>query len=330
MKTLVYSYHPFEQLYLQEKNPDARQLSFSEHPLSPETVALSEGFDAVSLFTTDDASAPVLERLHQNGIRFIALRSAGYNHVDLNKAKQLGIRVARVPAYSPFAIAEHAVMLMLALNRRVVQADQRIAGQNFSLNGLTGFDMNGKTAGIMGTGKIGSAIARILHGFGCNLLAFDLQENEALKHQFGVKYTDRETLYNLSDIITLHLPLNEHTRFLIDRAEIRQMKPGVMLINTARGALVNTQEVITALKSGQIGYFGMDVYEHEKGLFFEDHSGEILQDDTFARLMAFPNVLITGHQSFLTDTALKNIAETTRYNLECFSKNRTCENELIP
>jgi len=329
MKVLVYSFHAFEQLHFKRNELNNNQLSFSDQALSVKSASLSAGFDAVCLFTGDDASAPVLELLHQNGVRFIALRSAGFNHVDLNKAKQLGIRVARVPAYSPFAIAEHAVALMLALNRKLIQSHSRIMEQNFSLNGLTGFDMNGKTIGIMGTGKIGAVVARILHGFGARLLAYDITENEEIKQQYQVEYTDRESLYQRSDILTLHLPLNEQTQYIIDRKEILLMKPGVMLINTARGGLVNTEEILSALKSGHIGYFGMDVYEKEHGLFFEDHSGDILQDDTLARLMLFPNVLITGHQAFLTDTALKNIAETTIHNLDCFSKGLVSGNELV-
>lgn len=328
MKMILYSFHAYEQPYFEKFNSKEQQLLFSDQMLSEKTASLSLGFDAVSLFANDNASAPVLELLHRNGVRFITLRSAGYNHVDLTKAKQLGIRVARVPAYSPFSVAEHAVTLILALNRKVIQSHSRVNQQNFSLNGLTGFDMNGKTVGIIGTGKIGSTIARILHGFGCKLLAFDPVQNEEIKQRYQVVYTDRETLYRSSDIITLHLPLNEQTHYFIDRTDIAQMKPGVMLINTARGGLVNTSEVIGGLKSGQIGYFGMDVYENEQQLFFEDHSQDILQDDMLARLMAFRNVLITAHQGFLTDTALRNICETTMYNLDCFAKNVLSENEL--
>ncbi|MDF3026578.1 MAG: hydroxyacid dehydrogenase [Fluviicola sp.] len=328
MKMILYSFHAYEQPYFEKFKSKEHQLLFSDQVLSDKTASLSKGFDTVSLFANDDASAPVLELLHRNGIRFITLRSAGYNHVDLNKAKQLGMRVARVPAYSPFSVAEHAVMLMLALNRKVIQSHSRVIQQNFSLNGLTGFDMNGKTVGIIGTGKIGSTIARILHGFGCRLLAFDPVQNEEIKQRYQVMYTDRETLYRSSDIITLHLPLNEETHYFIDRTDIAQMKAGVMLINTARGGLVNTNEVIEGIKSGQIGYFGMDVYENEHDLFFEDHSQDILQDDILARLMSFRNALITGHQGFLTDTALKNICETTMYNLDCFAKGITSENEL--
>lgn len=328
MKTAIYSFHEFEKSYFEKVPHGNHDLVFLDQELSLETVSLSKGFDAVSLFTGDDASAPILELLHANGIRFIALRSAGYNHVDIDKAKQLGIHVARVPAYSPFSIAEHAVALMLALNRRLIHSHNRILEQNFSLNGLTGFDMNGKVAGIIGTGKIGSAIARILHGFGCRILAFDQVENEEIKKDYQVEYTDFQSLCSESDIITLHLPLNEQTKYIIDQSSIDYMKTGVMLINTGRGGLMNSKDVIQGLKSGKIGYLGMDVYEKESGLFFEDHSEDILQDDQIARLLTFQNVLITGHQGFLTDTALKNICETTLYNLDCFEKNQVSGNEI--
>lgn len=329
MKTLVYSFHKFEKPYFEEVSDENDQLHLLNVELSIETAPLSAGYDAVCLFVSDDASAPVLEILFENGIRFIALRSAGYNHVAIDKARQLGIRVTRVPAYSPFSVAEHAVALMLALNRKLIRSHYRIMEQNFSLDGLTGFDMNGKTVGIIGTGKIGAVIARILHGFGCRLLAFDKMEDEAIKEKYQVEYTDMESLCKQSDIITLHLPLNDETKHLINHASIAQMKQGVMLINTSRGGLVNTHDVVLALKTGHIGYFGMDVYEEEAGLFFEDHSEDILQDDTIARLMTFQNVLITSHQGFLTKTSLINLAETTMYNLACFAKNGVCENEIL-
>lgn len=328
MKVAVYSLHKFERPFLEKANGGKHEMYFLDMRLSPETVSLGAGAEAICLFVSDDASAPVLETLHRQGTRFIALRSAGFNNVDLEKATWLGIRVARVPAYSPYAVAEHAVALMLALNRKLIRAHNRVMEQNFSLDGLTGFDMNDKIAGIIGTGKIGAVVARILHGFGCRLLAFDQNENEEIKQQYGVEYTDCMSLCRQSDIITLHVPLTDQTKYLINKFCIDCMKPGVMLINTSRGALVRTSDVIAALKSGHIGYFGMDVYEEEEGLFFEDHSEDILQDDTIARLMTFQNVLITSHQAFLTDTALTNIAETTIYNLDCFEKNTPCENEI--
>ena len=329
MKVALYSLHKFEKPFLEKVNACRFEMHFLDLRLSEETAPLSAGFEAVSLFVSDDASSPVLEILHRQGIRFIVLRSAGFNNIDLTKAFQLGIRVARVPAYSPYSVAEHAVALMMALNRKLIRAHNRIMEMNFSLDGLTGFDMNGKTAGIIGTGKIGVAVARILHGFGCRLLAYDKYENEEIKQKYKVEYTDWSSLCSQSDIITLHIPLNSKTKYIINEAAINSMKPSVMLINTSRGALVNTVDVIQGLKSGKIGYFGMDVYEEEEGLFFEDHSEDILQDDTIARLMTMQNVLITSHQAFLTDTALENISESTIYNLSCFANNVPCENEIV-
>ena len=328
MKIAIYSSHKFEQPFLEQANNGNHEMHFLNVKLSSETAMLSAGFEASSLFVSDDASASILEILHQQGIRFIALRTAGFNNIDLSKAKELGIRVARVPAYSPFAVAEHAVALMLALNRKLIRSHYRVMEQNFSLDGLTGFDMNGKTVGIIGTGKIGAVIARILYGFGCRLLAFDKQENEEIKQKYQVEYTDCKSLCRQSDIITLHVPLNEQTKHIINKSCINYMKPRVMLINTSRGALVDAKAVIEGLKTKKIGYFGIDVYEEEEGLFFEDHSEDILQDDVIARLMTFSNVLITSHQAFLTETALTNIAETTIYNLDCFEKEVNSGNEV--
>lgn len=328
MKTAIFSFHKFEEPYFERFEPKEEKFQFFKIPLSLETAKLTSGFEAVCLFVTDDASAPVLDILHQNGIRFIALRSAGYNNVNIPKANTLGIKVARVPAYSPYAVAEHAVALMLSLNRKLIRSHYRIMELNFSLDGLMGFDMNGKTVGIVGTGQIGQVLVRILHGFGCRLLAYDKIEDEGMKKNYQVQYVDFESLCKKSDIITLHLPLNKESKHLINDATIDHMKKGVMLINTSRGGLVDTEDVVEGLKRGRIGYFGMDVYEEEGGLFFEDHSEDILQDDTIARLMTFQNVLITSHQGFLTDTSLRNIAKTTLYNLLCFEQNKISGNEI--
>lgn len=330
METVVYSTHKFERDTLTLANGDRHRLRFLDVSLSPDTAQLAAGAEAVCLFVSDDASERVLETLGALGVKFIALRSAGFNHVDMKAAARLGIRVARVAAYSPYAIAEYTVALMLELNRKLIRANRRVHEGNFSLDGLTGFDMHGKTVGIIGTGKIGATLARILNGFGCRILAVDSVQDENLIREFGVTYTDYPTLFQSSDIVTLHVPLTKETRYLIDAAAIRQMKPGVMLINTCRGAVINTKDVIAGLKSGQIGYLGLDVYEEEAGLFFEDHSGDVLQDDTIARLLSFRNVLITSHQAFLTDTALQNIAETTIQNLDCLQNGGGCENELMP
>lgn len=328
MKTALFSMHKFEKPFLEQANQGRHELLFFDTRLTKHTASFAKGCEAVSLFVSDDASASVLEVLSSSGIKYIVLRSAGFNNVDLQKTKDLGIRVSRVPAYSPYAVAEHAVALMLALNRNLIRAHHRISEGNFLLDGLTGFDMHGKTAGIIGTGKIGSVVAKILHGFGCNLLAYDAYPNEALVQQYGLQYTDLQTLCGDADIITLHCPLMEDTKYIINSKSIAGMKHGVMLINTSRGKLINTKDVVAALKTGQISSFGIDVYEEEEGLFFEDHSEDILQDDLIARLMSFRNVLITSHQAFLTDTALKNIADTTISNLNCFESGEACKNEI--
>jgi D-lactate dehydrogenase len=328
MKTTIYSTHKFDKPSIVNANNGKHQLNFLEFRLTKETALLAEGSKAIALFSSDDASSEVLKILHKQGIKFIALRSAGFNHVDLKKASELDIKVARVPAYSPYAIAEHTMALILALNRKLIKAHNRVREQNFSLNGLTGFDLNGKTVGVIGTGKIGSVLIKILHGFGCNILAQDINEDQNMIDKYGVIYTDCATLCKHSDIISLHVPLKVSTKHLIDKEHIALMKPGVMLINTSRGGLVDTKAVIEGLKTKKIGYFGIDVYEEEEGLFFEDHSEDILQDDVIARLMTFNNVLITSHQAFLTETALTNIAETTIYNLDCFEKQRLSGNEI--
>lgn len=327
MNVAIYSIHKFERQYL-ELYCKNHSLRFLEARLTLETANLADGMDAASIFVNDDASAPVLQKLRDIGVRYLALRSAGYNHVDLKEAVRLGMRVARVPEYSPAAIAEHTVALMLVLNRKLIKAHTRIRDLNFSLDGLTGFDMSGKTVGILGTGKIGSVVARIMHGFNCHILAYDPYPNEELKAKHNVQYTDFPTLCKKSDIITLHLPLTPESKYIINKESLDAMKTGVMLINTSRGGLVNTKEVIKALKTGKIGSFGIDVYEEEGGLFFEDHSDHILQDDIIARLMTFQNVMITSHQAFLTHEALVKIAETTTGNLDAWEKGVVPSTEL--
>lgn len=321
MKIALFSSHKFEQPYLEKANTAEHELSYFFTKLSLSTAGLAQGHQVASLFVNDDGSAPVLEKLYELGVRYLALRSAGYNHVDLEKAKELGMQVAYVPEYSPYAIAEHTVALMLTLNRKIIRANNRIKELNFSLDGLTGFDMNGKTVGILGLGKIGVIVARILHGFGCNILAFDMKEDPELQKKYGIEYADVESICERADIISLHLPLIPQTRYIIGKGQLNRMKKGVMLINTSRGGLIDTKEVIKALKKGRIGYLGLDVYEEEGGLFFEDHSEQdILQDDMISRLMTFKNVLITSHQAFLTDTALANIADTTFASIAAWEK----------
>jgi len=328
MKTAIFSAHKFERDYFNKTAGGRHELIWIEAPLTEITAIMASGCRAICIFVNDDGSEKVLKKLKESGIEFLVLRSAGFNHADLKAAKKLGIRVARVPEYSPYAVAEHTVALMLALNRHLIKAHNRIRDGNFSLDGLTGFDMHGKTVGIIGTGKIGKVVASIVHGFGCNILAYDPIPDTNLEKQYVIEYTTIESLCNRSDIITLHAPLTEETKYLINKKRIDQMKRGMMLVNTSRGGLVNTKDVIAGLKSGQIGYLGLDVYEEERGLFFEDHSSEILQDDVIARLMTFQNVLITSHQAFLTDTALQNIADITIQNLDDFEKQRACPNEI--
>jgi D-lactate dehydrogenase len=327
MQVLIYSARKFERDHLEKKLSNHR-VRLSDTRLTAETAPLAQGSDAVCIFVNDDASAPVLKKLKKAGVKYLALRSAGFNHVDLVEARRLGLKVARVPEYSPAAIAEHTIALMLGLNRKIIRAHSRVRDMNFSLEGLTGFDMAGKTAGIIGTGKIGQVVARILYGFNCKILAFDPVENEEIKTRFGVRYADTGTLFSESDIVTLHLPLTNESRYIIRAESIDKMKDGVMLINTSRGGLVNTRDVINGLKNGKIGFFGLDVYEEEEGLFFEDHSDDIVQDDVIARLMTFQNVLITSHQAFLTQEALAKIAATTAYNIDCWEKGVATENEL--
>jgi D-lactate dehydrogenase len=329
MKVAVFSLHNFEKEYLLKANADKHELVLIPAALSESTVALAAGCTAVSIFTGDNGKAPVLTALKQMDINYMAIRAAGFNQVDLKKAKELGIKVARVPAYSPYAIAEHTVALILALNRKLMRAHHRVMDLNFSLDGLVGFDMNGKTVGVIGTGKIGAVFIKIIRGFGCKVLAYDEIKNPAVEQMEGVFYTDFNSLCEQSDIISLHVPLNDGTRYIINADTIARMKQGVMLINTSRGGLVQTKDVIEALKSKHIGSLGLDVYEEEEGLFFFDHSDDdILQDDTISRLMTFKNVLITAHQAFLTETALTNIADTTIENLDCFAQGKPSPNEI--
>jgi D-lactate dehydrogenase len=329
MKVAVFSLHNFEKDYLLRSNAGRHELILIPTPLSESTVALAKGCDAISIFTADNARAAVLTELSRMGVNYVAIRAAGYNQVDLKKAKELNIKVARVPAYSPYAIAEHTIALILALNRKLMRAHQRVMDLNFSLDGLVGFDMNGKTVGVIGTGKIGAVFIQILRGFGCKVLAYDEFRNPIVEEMPGVSYTDFNSLCEQSDIISLHVPLNDGTRYMINESTIGRMKPGVMLINTSRGALIKTKDVIEGLKSKHIGSLGIDVYEEEEGLFFYDHSdADILEDDTISRLMTFKNVLITAHQAFLTETALTNIADTTITNLDFFSRREASPNEI--
>ncbi len=288
---------------------------FLEARLGPSTASLAAGCEAVCVFVNDRVDADTLEQLAGAGVRMVALRCAGFNNVDLVAARRLGVCVARVPAYSPHAIAEHAVALILALNRKLVRASSRVRDGNFSLEGLVGFDLHGKTVGVVGTGKIGAVFARIMRGFGCVLLGSDPAPDTALSEETGLEYCPLPELLGRADIVSLHLPLNEATRHVVDAAAIGRMRRGAMLINTGRGALIDTLALMKGLKNGQIGAVGLDVYEEEEGVFFEDHSEEVLRDEKLAWLLMCPNVLVTAHQAFLTREALQGLASTTLLNL---------------
>lgn len=318
MRVAVFSATPYDEQFLGAAAGGSMcELVFLEPRLTPETAPLADGFDAVCAFVHDDLSAPVLDRLGEGGVQLLALRSTGFNHVDLDAATRLGMTVARVPAYSPYAVAEHAVALIVTLNRRVHRAYNRVREGNFALTGLLGFDLHGRTAGIVGTGTVGTVFARIMAGFGCRLLAFDPDPSDECR-ELGVQYLSLDELFTEADILSLHCPLTAETHHLIDSRALAMMKDGVMLINTGRGALLDTVAVVEGLKTGRVGYLGLDVYEGEEGLFFRDRSDEVLRDDVFARLLTFPNVVITGHQAFLTREALEDIAATTVENLQAF------------
>ncbi len=317
MKIVAYSSKTYDrQALCRVLNPEWK-ISYVELALDLNTVALAQGAEVVSAFVNDRLDEQVLKVLAEGGTKLIALRCAGFNNVDLDAAKKFGIRVLRVPAYSPYAVAEHTVGLMLALNRKLYRAYNRVREGNFSLNGMLGFDMYGKTVGLVGAGRIGRLVGKMLKAFGCKVIVYDPYECTACK-ELGIEQVPLEQVLTESDIISLHCPLNKETTHLIDSDSIAKMKKGVMLINTSRGGLMDTAAVTEGLKSKQIGYLGMDVYEKEGELFFEDHSCEIIQDDEFERLLTFHNVLITGHQAYFTEEALSHIAETTMANIQAF------------
>lgn len=327
MHVVVFSSKPHDRVFLGAANAGCHELVFQEARLLPESAALAAGTEAVCLFVHDHADAAIMAVLAELGVRHIALRCAGFNNVDLAAAAKHGITVARVPAYSPHGVAEHAVALFLTLNRRVHRAYNRVRDGNFALDGLLGFDVHGKTVGIVGTGKIGVCFAQIMRGFGCRLLAFDVTRNPAAE-SLGVEYTSLERLFAESHVISLHCPLTPQTQHLIDAAALERMRDGVVIINTGRGPLIDTGAVIAALKSGKLGSLALDVYEEEEGVFYEDHSSVFLADDQLARLLTFPNVLVTSHQAFFTREAITAIAETTIGNLDDFAAGRLCPNAL--
>jgi D-lactate dehydrogenase len=328
MRIAVFSTKPYDRQFLDAANGrHGHELTYLEARLAQETAVLGAGHPTVCAFVNDTVDAGVLEILAEGGTRHMALRSAGFNNVDLEAARRLGIAVTRVPAYSPHAVAEHTVAMILALDRQVHRAYARVREGNFALEGLIGFDVAGKTVGIVGTGKIGVLVARIMTGFGCRILAYDIAPHPECA-ALGVTYLPLDELFAQSDIVTLHCPLTKETFHLVDALRLGRMKHGAMLINTGRGALVDTRAVIAALKSGRLGHLGLDVYEEEGPLFFEDLSSVVLQDDVFARLLTFPNVLVTGHQAFFTREALAGIAETTLGNVTAFAEGRSLANRV--
>ncbi len=320
MKISFFSTQKYERPIFDHLNQQHHhEIHYYDFHLNSESIGAVAPADAVCCFVNDSIDIKVIDGLYERGVQLIALRSAGYNHVDYAYAQQKGISTCRVPSYSPQAIAEHTVTLILCLNRKVHQAYNRVREGNFSLNGLMGFNLHQKTVGIIGTGQIGTALANILNGFGCKILAFDPQPNECCI-KLGVHYTNLDLLLKNSDVVSLHCPLNDNTFHIIDSHALERMKQGAMLINTGRGKLLDTKAVVVALKSKKLGYLGIDVYEEEELLFFEDHSSEIIDDDVFCRLQTFPNVLITGHQGFFTQEAINNIASTTLENISNFEK----------
>ncbi|MBU1621104.1 MAG: 2-hydroxyacid dehydrogenase [Gammaproteobacteria bacterium] len=327
MKVAVFSAKKYDQTGFADWADPRLEFCFFDGPLDQQSAKLTLGYAAVCVFVNDDLSAPVLTELKAAGVGMIALRCAGFNNVDLAAAKELGLRVARVPAYSPEAVAEHTVAMILCLNRKLHKAYNRVRDDNFALDGLLGFNLHGKTAGLVGTGRIGAATAKILLGFGMKLLCYDIQVNDELV-KAGVRYVPLEELWTESDVISLHCPLNPQTQHMINDKSLALMKEGVMLINTSRGGLIDTKAVIKALKSRKIGYLGLDVYEQEADLFFQDLSGQLIEDEVFKRLLTFPNVLITGHQAFFTQEALQQICQITSDNLLAFQANRLSGNEL--
>ncbi|MBF2076179.1 MAG: 2-hydroxyacid dehydrogenase [Synechococcales cyanobacterium C42_A2020_086] len=329
MKVAFFSTKAYDRQFFNQANEKYQhELVYFEPRLDHTTASLAAGFPAVCLFVNDQADAKTLETLAANGTKLLALRCAGFNQVDLKSAARLGIKVMRVPAYSPYSVAEHAVGLILMLNRRLYRAYNRVRDDNFALDGLLGFDLHGCTVGIIGTGKIGMVFAEIMRGFGCQLLGYDAYPNKIFETLGAARYVELPELLENSDIISLHCPLLPETYHIINAETIAQMKPGVMLINTSRGQLVDTQAVIEGIKSGQIGYLGIDVYEQEDNLFFEDLSDTVIQDDTFQLLQSFPNVVITAHQAFFTRNALTSIAETTLTNISDFEQGRSSDNEV--
>lgn len=326
MKISFFSTHSFDKIFFDRFN-NRHEIQYFEACLDAKTAVLAHGSQAVCAFVNDKITANVIEKLAENKVELIVLRSAGFNNVDLLAAKEFNLTVLRVPAYSPFAVAEHTMALLLTLNRKTHKAYNRVREGNFSLENLTGFDLHNKTVGVVGTGKIGEIFCKIVKGFGCKIIAFDIKENKNLQ-QDGVNYVTLSNLLAKSDIVSLHCPLNDQTRHIINSSTLKKMKAGAMLLNTGRGALIDTTAVIDALKSGHLGYLGIDVYEQEENLFFRDFSDTIIQDDVIVRLLSFPNVLVTAHQAFFTEEALSQIATITLQNASDFEDKKMLMNMI--
>ena len=328
MKILFYSTKDLEQPYLEAANTRKEEVTFIKEALSLLTADKAKGFDVISIFAGDDASSNVLEELFKNGVKFIAIRAVIYANVEIKKATELGIVIANVPEYSRYAIAEHAVALILALNKKIAAVGEEAQNQIFTTCNLVGFDLHGKTVGIIGVGKIGSVFAKIMHGFGCRLLGYDIKENKELQEKYGLEYVDLHALCREANIISIHTGLTPQINYLINKNLIDLMQPGTMLINTSHGGCVNTADVIEGLENGHIGYYGADAYENDRGVFFYDHSGKELKDVILKKLLTMPNVLITPHHALATKEALTNIAATTFDNIYCWKKNQRSQNEL--
>lgn len=329
MQVLVYDAHSYDQTFLQAANKDGYQLDFTTAQLDLQTATLAQGYAAICCFVNDQATAPVLEKLAAGGTRCIVLRCTGFNNVDLATAERLGIRVMRVSSYSPYAVAEHAVALLMTLNRHTHRAFNRTREFNFRLAGLLGRDIHGLTVGVIGTGKIGAAFTSIMKGFGCTLIGYDVSENPTCV-ALGMRYLPLNDVLSQADVLSLHVPLMPQTRYLINAETLARMKHGAFLINTSRGGLVDTEALVEALRSNKLGGVGLDVYEEEEGKFFKDLSDRAMADEVLARLITFPNVLVTGHQAFFTEEAVTTIAETTMRNLADFAAGRDNENLLRP
>ncbi len=328
-KVFFYDAKPYDIEFFEKANENfGYELKFFKEKLDVETALLSKGYNVVCLFVNDNADKDSILKLKENNIDLIALRCAGYNNVDLKTAYENKIHIVRVPAYSPYAVAEHTIALLLTLNRKTHKAYLRTRELNFSINGLMGFDIYNKTVGVIGTGQIGKIVIQILKGFGVRILAYDVYPDKAFSEKVGFEYTDLEQIFKESDIITLHCPLTPETKYIINEESIAKMKDGVMIINTSRGKLIDTKALIKALKKGKIGGAGLDVYEEESEYFFEDYSSQVIEDDILARLLTFPNVLITSHQAFFTKEALTNIAETTLQNIKDFYEGKPLKNEI--